>query len=308
MANVTNHQPTSKITSDHLQKVGIIIKSNSNARKSDLKKIVAMLKKFKKEVFLDVNSAPVLGVKNGHSKTELLQVCDLVLTLGGDGTLLKAAGCTAKKPTLILGVNFGNLGFLTESMPEKLEQDLKKLFEGHYYIDERFLLRINHYRNGQRINTFLALNDAVINQGAFARLIEMQVEINKQRMVTFKADGLIVSSPTGSTGHALSAGGPIVHPSLPAFILTPICPATLSVRPIVIPNDREIKITLTTQRKENQNVGLTLDGQKTIPLQYGDEIKIRQSKRKFLLIRLKGGSSYYRMLRSKLHWGEHHGD
>jgi NAD+ kinase len=136
----------------------------------------------------------------------------------------------------------------------------------------------------------------------------MDVSINQRKVITFHADGLIISSPTGSTGHSLSAGGPIVHPSLPGIILTPICPATLSIRPIVIPNDRQLKIVLNTRRRhEGENVGLTLDGQETIPLEYGDEIKIRKSSRYFNLIRLKGGN-YYKMLRDKLRWGEQFGE
>src|SRR5581483_8004954 len=145
-----------------------------------------------------------------------------------DGTLLKTASRCVTKKTLVLGVNVGTVGFLTETTPEKLHEDLQKLFKGEYTVDMRFLLRVTHYRNNEKIKTFLALNDAVINQGSFARLIEMDVEINQRKVITFKADGLIVSSPTGSTGHSLSAGGPIVYPSLPALILTPICPASIS--------------------------------------------------------------------------------
>ncbi len=296
-----------KTPHSNLHKIGLITKKNIGEHFSALKKIVDSLKKMGKDVLFDAHSGPLFN-KKGYRKIELLEKADMILTLGGDGTLLKTAACMGEKPVLILGVNFGNLGFLTESTPQNLQQDLRKIFNGKFWIDERFLLRVTHYRKGEKVNSFLALNDAVINQGAFARLIEMRVEISSQKVVTFKSDGLIVSSPTGSTGHSLSAGGPIVHPSLPALILTPICPATLSIRPIVIPNDREIKITLTTARREHQDVGLTMDGQKTIPLEYGDQIKIRKSSRPYKLVRLKDQSNYYRMLRNKLHWGEHHGE
>ncbi len=291
-----------------IQKIGIITKSNIAEKKEVLKKLVQHLQKHHKEVFFDAHCALLIGVaKTGYERAALLAMCDLVIVLGGDGTLLKTASHAVRKKTLVLGVNVGTLGFLTEITPKNLSQALEKIFHNEFTVDSRSLLRVTHYRSGKKLNTFLALNDAVINQGSFARLIEMQIEINKKRVIGFKGDGLIISSPTGSTGHSLSAGGPIVHPSLPAIVLTPICPATLSIRPIVIPNDRQIKITVTTRRQENQNVGLTLDGQTTIPLQYGDEIKIRKSARQFYLIRLKNGKNYYQMLRTKLHWGlQHH--
>ena len=237
-----------------------------------------------------------------------MQKCDMVVVMGGDGTLLKTARSVGTKTTLVMGFNFGNLGVLTESKPANIEHDLTEVLHNRYVIDERSILRVTIYRKGKKFDSFLALNDAVINQGSFARLIEMDVSINQRKVITVHADGLIISSPTGSTGHSLSAGGPIVHPSLPAIILTPICPATLSIRPIVIPNDRQLKITVTTKRQhEGENVGLTLDGQETIQLEYDDEIKIRKSSRYFNLIRLKGGN-YYKMLRDKLRWGEQFGE
>jgi NAD+ kinase len=287
-----------------VQKIGIITKSNIAERPEILKKAVKLLEKYHKEIYFDAHSAPIFKIKKGYKKSEILQQCDLVIVFGGDGTLLKVASHVGKKKILVLGVNIGNVGFLSETTPEKLAEDFEKLFKGQYVVDKRVLLRVTHYRSGKKLNTFLALNEAVINQGSFARLIELNVQLNKRRIITFKADGLIVSSPTGSTGHSLSAGGPIVHPSISALILTPICPTTLSIRPIVIPNDRQITLTLTTKRRESQDIGLTLDGQITIPLEYGDEIKIRKSSRQFYLVRLKGNRGHYHRLRSKLGWGK----
>ncbi len=288
--------------------VGIITKRNNKEHLGYIKEVIRVLKKHDKKIFYDTNTAPLFDRSEGFKKTVLLQKCDLVVVMGGDGTLLKTARRMGKKTTLVMGFNFGNLGILTESKPQNIEHDLIEVLHNRYVIDKRSILRVTIYRQGQKFNTFLALNDAVINQGSFARLIELDVSINQRKVITFHADGLIISSPTGSTGHSLSAGGPIVHPSLPAIILTPICPATLSIRPIVIPNDRQLKIALHTRRRhEGENVGLTLDGQETIKLEYGDEVKIRKSSRYFHLVRLKGGN-YYKMLRDKLRWGEQFGE
>lgn len=288
--------------------VGIITKRNNEDHVPYIKEVVRVLKKHGKKILFDTNAAPVFPGNEGFNKTILMQKCDMVVVMGGDGTLLKTARRVAKTTTLVMGFNFGNLGVLTESKPANIEHDLHEVLSNRYVIDKRSILRVTIYRKGQKFNTFLALNDAVINQGSFARLIELDVSINQRKVITFHADGLIISSPTGSTGHSLSAGGPIVHPSLPAIILSPICPATLSIRPIVIPNDRQLKIVLNTRRRnEAENVGLTLDGQETIRLEYGDEIKIRKSSRYFNLVRLKGGN-YYKMLRDKLRWGEQFGE
>lgn len=288
--------------------VGIITKRNNTPHIPHIKEVVRILKKHNKKILFDTNTSPIFEKAEGLKKTDLMQKCDLVVVMGGDGTLLKTARRVGKKTTLVMGFNFGNLGVLTESKPENLEEDLTEVLHNRYVIDKRSILRVTIYRGGKKHNTFLALNDAVLNQGTFARLIEMDVSINQRKVITFHADGLIISSPTGSTGHSLSAGGPIVHPSLPAIILSPICPATLSIRPIVIPNDRQLKIVLNTKRRnEGENIGLTLDGQETIKLEYGDEIKIRKSSRYFNLVRLKGGN-YYKMLRDKLRWGEQFGE
>ncbi len=289
--------------------VGIITKRHNKQHLPYVRDIVRILKKHQKKILFDSNTSPTFQHQKGLKKTELLQKSDLALVLGGDGTLLKTARSMGKRKTLIMGFNFGTLGVLTESQPENVEKDLLKVLHHHYMVDKRSILRVTIYRKNKKIKTFLALNDAVINQGAFARLIEMDVTINQQKIITFTADGLIVSSPTGSTGHSLSAGGPIVHPSIPGIVLTPICPATLSVRPIVIPNDRQVSITIKTHRHGQADIGLTIDGQETVYLQYEDEVKIRRSSRYFYLIRLKGaGGKYYRMLREKLHWGEQTGD
>ena len=236
-----------------------------------------------------------------------MNTCDLVIVLGGDGTILKTAGYTGRNRALVLGVNYGNLGFLTEIGPKEIEPALTKIFARNYLVDRRSILRVTHYRKKKKLNTFLALNDAVINQGLFARLIELNIHVDGGEVADFRADGLIIATPTGSTAHSLSAGGPIVYPSLDAVVLTPICPATLTMRPIVIPNNRDITIAVATQRREEQNLGLTIDGQHTIPLEYGDVVKVRKSSRSFNMVRFHG-TNYYDMLRDKLGWSKRPGN
>jgi NAD+ kinase len=289
------------------QKIGIISKRTISEQVPLLKEIFHKVKKYAKEIYLDEHADPLITGGKGMDKHEIFSKADFVLVLGGDGTILKSAHSVGKKRTPILGVNMGTVGFLAEVMPDKLEESLKQILKNDYYLDRRTLLRITAYRKGKKVDTFLAMNDAVINQGLFARLIEMKIEIDQRKVAAFKADGLILATPTGSTGHSLSAGGPIVHPSLNALVITPICPITLSLRPIVIPNDRQVKITIATQRRGSYNIGLTVDGQVTIPLEYGDELKIRKSSRQFYMIRMKS-KNYYRLLREKLGWGIHNGE
>lgn len=288
-----------------IDKVAIITKRNIIAKKEVLFKLVKYLQKKNKEILLDTNAAPlvkdILGKVEGHKKTQLLRRADITVVLGGDGTLLKTARRLGKTRSPVLGVNIGTLGFLTETTPDKMFRALDRIFENQYVIDRRFTLRVTVYRDGEKIFTTLALNDAVINQGLFARLIDLRLEVNQRKIIDFEADGIIVATPTGSTGHALSAGGPIVHPSVHSFVIVPICPSSLSVRPIIIPNDRQLKLIVQTHRVK-EHVGLTLDGQEAFDLEYGDEIKIRKSSRQFDMIRITGGN-YYKMLRQKLSWG-----
>lgn len=286
-----------------IKTVGIIAKRAVLKKVKNLDSIVRLLKRQKVELFFDENIAVKLKKKEGYTRAQLLNMCDLVVVLGGDGTILKTAGYMGKKKSLILAVNYGNVGFLSESHPKDLSKNIKKVFNGEYMVDNRALLRVTHYRNGKKLQTFLAMNDGVINQGLFARLIELDIDVEDTHMVSFKADGLIISTPTGSTAHSLSAGGPIVYPGIDALILTPICPSSLTLRPIVVPTNKDIKITVATERHEEHNLGLTVDGQTTVQLEYGDVIKTRRSSRHFSLIRFEG-SEYYKNLREKLGWGK----
>lgn len=292
-----------KVDPKGLKVVGLVGKRNIVEHKSFINKVVKYLKDKKREVIFDENTAVLFKNEMAYKKTDMLKKSDLCIVFGGDGTLLKTARRLARKKVIILGVNLGNLGFLTETTAEKLFETLDKVFAGDYHIDRRSILRITIYRDGAKLETYLALNDAVINQGAFARLINMEIEINGIQAVKFKADGLIVATPTGSTGHSLSAGGPIVHPKIDGIVVTPICPRSLSMRPIIIPDARQLTVTIDTERREEVAIiGLTLDGQDMTTLKYGDKIKFRKSKRQLFLVRT--GNRYYKMLRSKLQWGD----
>jgi len=293
-------------TKKPINKVGIITKRDIAADPKIaqfIKSLVKYLKKHKKEILLDNNACQLFKNTVGHKKEELLKNADFVITLGGDGTILKTARRITRKKIPVLGVNMGNLGFLTECKPEEVLEYLEKIFAGQYNVDKRSLLRVTIYRKGNKTATFLALNDAVINQGAFARLITMNLEVNGRKLVEFSADGMIIATPTGSTAHSLSAGGPIIHPQIEGIIINPICPSSLAMRPIVVPDSRQITVTIETQRREKGDyIGLTIDGQDVTRLEFGDKIKFRRSKRSIHLVRLK--NRYYKMLRNKLNWGE----
>lgn len=291
-------------TKNSIKRVGIITKHNIIESADYLKKLVGELKKYKREILIDEHGAPILNAAHCYDKTQMLRRADLVIVLGGDGTLLKTSRNIGTKRPLIAGVNMGHLGFLTEFTSQKFIASLPKIFDGKFCIDERFLLRVTLYRNGKKRFTTLALNDAVINQGGFARLINLHVEINQRKLADYRADGLIIATPTGSTGHALSANGPIIHPKIDGMVLVPLCPVKLGVRPIIIPNSRQLTIKLETEwRAEKKPIVLTIDGQITMNLRRDDVLRVRKSSRTFNMIRM-GGHNYYRMLRNKLDWGE----
>lgn len=290
-----------------IETVAIITKKDVHHAKHNgriIKKLFNYLKRHKKKILIDKNCADLFPKHETHTKAYLLKHADLAITLGGDGTILKTARDLPRKKVLLFPVNFGNLGFLTESTPEKMFEALDKiLLEGNFHTDRRTILRVTLYRGNKKINTYLALNDAVINQGSFARLIELSLEIDNRKMVRFKGDGLIVATPSGSTAHSLSAGGPIVHPYIECMVITPICASSLSMRPIIVPDKKQLSVHIETRRREeNPIIGLTIDGQDMTILKYGDTIKIRRSKRQVYIART--SHRYYRMLRSKLSWGE----
>ena len=231
---------------------------------------------------------------------EIAAHAEMIICLGGDGTLLRVARLVGDHEVPILGVNLGGLGFLTETTLNELDRVLEAVIRGAYKKDERGVLKAAVIRRGEKMAEFMVLNDAVINKGALARIIDIEVTIDGEHLTTFKADGLIISTPTGSTAYNLSAGGPIVYPSLHCIIITPICSHTLTNRPIVIPDDVMIRALLKTRQQE---VFLTLDGQQGFPLEFEDIVELHRAKSRIFLVK-SPYRNYYAMLKEKLNWGK----
>ncbi|HEX7174164.1 MAG TPA: NAD(+)/NADH kinase [Pyrinomonadaceae bacterium] len=230
---------------------------------------------------------------------EMAAAADLVVVLGGDGTMIAAARMLGQREVPVLGVNHGSLGYLTEYRVEELIPALESILEGRYAVERRMMLEAEVFRGEERLAAERVLNDVVISKSALARIIEIETRIGGHFVNRFRADGLIVSTPTGSTAYNLSAGGPIIYPTMGALVLTPICPHTLSNRPLVVSDDMEIELTLKTDKEE---VALTLDGQIGIPLEYEDRVTVRKSRTAFHLIQA-DTRNYFEVLRGKLRWG-----
>jgi NAD+ kinase len=224
---------------------------------------------------------------------------DLVLVLGGDGTMIAAARLMGETEVPVLGVNYGGLGYLAEFRIGELYTALESILAGNYRLDRRVMLDVELLRGEEEVTRNRVLNDVVINKSALARIIEIETYLNQQFVNSFRADGLIVSTPTGSTAYNLSAGGPVIFPSMNAVVITPICPFTLSNRPIVVPDDAVIELCLKT---EQEDVALTLDGQVGFPLKVDDRVIIRKSKTTFNLVQ-PANRNYFDVLRDKLRWG-----
>lgn len=224
---------------------------------------------------------------------------DLLITLGGDGTLLRGARLVAVHGTPVLGVNLGNLGFLTSTPPEALETHIAELFTGNYTLDVRFTLEAVVLRpDGQEGPGFLALNDAVLHKGGFARVVRIRLEVDGQEVATYSSDGIILSTPTGSTAYSLSAAGPVVVPSVECILATPICPHTLGLRPVVMPAASEIVVEALPPAEE---LMLTVDGQDGAGMHPGDRLVVRRGDATVRLVRFEG-QNFFATLRRKLNW------
>ena len=224
---------------------------------------------------------------------------DLVVVLGGDGTLLKAARLYGHQEAPILGVNLGGLGFLTEISLDELRLLFEGILQGDYQTENRMVLTARIVREGEVYPVIPFLNDVVINKGALARIIDLETSIGGQFLTSYRGDGLIVATPTGSTAYNLSAGGPILHPALKTILLTPICPFTLTNRPIILQDDAVIDIRLGTKASE---VWLTFDGQVGYPLNAGDVVRVQKAVKSIRLIKTPF-KNYFEILRTKLKWG-----
>ena len=282
-----------------MKKIGIIAK-DIPAAQAAAKKLTAWLESRGKKVFVDQETAAVIKAQ-GYDRAEIPSLVEMLIVLGGDGTLLAAARHVADAHAVvpIFGVNLGSLGFMAEVSLDELYGNLEKAIAGKLGTEDRMMLSASVIRDGRRLTRYRVLNDAVINKGALARMMELEVSVNDGHLTTFRADGLIVATPTGSTAYSLSAGGPIIHPTIHCFVVTPICPHTLSNRPIALPDNVVVTVRLTSQ---SEDVALTLDGQIGFPLAPNDVIEIKRSRFKMRLIK-HPVKNYYDILRAKLKWG-----
>jgi NAD+ kinase len=241
-----------------------------------------------------------LQVREGGGSGNIPDSADLVVVLGGDGTLISVARLVGNREVPILGVNLGSLGFLTEITLDELYPALESCLSGDYRFSERMMLRAAIERNGEEIQTHRVLNDVVINKGALARIVDLETTVSGSYLTTFKADGLIISTPTGSTGYSLAAGGPIIHPALECLVVTPICPHTLTNRPIVVDAGAVVTVTL---KSTHEDVFITLDGQVGMELKAGDVIRVQCAEHRTRLV-MSRSKDYFEVLRTKLKWGE----
>ncbi len=271
-----------------------------------MKKIIILGDKSKKKIRETIKELEPLFRKKSNlsiidisDEDELGKVsADLAFVFGGDGTILAASRKLNGRQIPLIGVHLGKFGFLAELTSREISDSLEKVFAGEYVISQRMMLTCKVIRSKQVINETLGLNDAVISRTSLSRLISIKLYINEKTVTTYSSDGLIVSTPAGSTAHSLSAGGPIVTPDMEAFIITPICPHTLSNRPLVVSGDSKIEM---EQISESKGVGLTVDGQIYFDVKVGDRIVIEKAENKLQLIDIQT-RTFYDVLREKLNW------
>jgi len=262
-------------------------------------RIVALLRSNGVEVALDDAAASHAGAARGRKLEQIVDGADLLVVLGGDGSVLAGVRAVGARSIPVLAVNLGRLGFLTAVNPDEAEAALVALLRGEHQIVERMRFEVTHIRDGRPLLRELVLNDAVITKGsALARLIELEAHVDGRLVSSYRSDGLIVATPTGSTAYNLSAGGPIVDPRVAAAVLNPICPHTLSLRPLVLPDDREILVRL----RSPEDATLTLDGQVGATLQSGDEVRVVKAREPARFVATPP-HDHFEMLRTKLGWG-----
>jgi NAD+ kinase len=283
-----------------IKSVGLVVKSDRPDAVALARKLSLRLARLRIEVLAETDIAPRLRAKP-MARDELAERADLLVVLGGDGTLLSVARLTASRETPILGVNLGGLGFLTEVTVDEAAAALDRVLAGHFQVDRRITLEcmvMRSARDSKREERFVAVNDIVLNRGPLGRMLQLEVMTNRQPFCLYRADGLIVASPTGSTAYALSAGGPILYPTLGAFVLAPICPHTLTNRPVVLPDSFEMEIRV---RASDHDATLTVDGQESSLVGPDDSIRVRRGRHTVSLVR--STHSYFEIWRDKLRWG-----
>ena len=282
-----------------IKKVGIV----ANTEKEKIAEYARSLKEWLEErgieVFIEADIAAKIGIRGGLAWDDLARRAELIAVLGGDGTMLRTARYVAKYNVPIVGINMGSFGYLTEVNLNEMHSALELILRGNYLMEKRMMLDVSIIHGKTIINAGNVLNDAVINRGNLSRIVELETTINSKYLTTYKADGLIISTPTGSTAYSLSAGGPIVYPEKDLIVLNPICPHTLTNRPIILPEDSDLRVRVWSKER---GATLTLDGQQSYRIRSGDGITIRKSRCITKLV-LSPHRSYWEILRSKLGWG-----
>lgn len=281
------------------KRIALTVKAGQAGAGPLVSRLVALIRKRGLDVALDAHAASHLGESGGKSLEQVAGVADLLLVLGGDGSVLAAVRAIGARRVAVLGVNLGHLGFLTDVSPDEAESALDATLRGDFALVERSRFEVTHSRGVAELSRELVLNDAVITKGsALARLIELEAAVDGRVIATYRSDGLIVATPTGSTAYNLSAGGPILDTNVRAAILNPICPHTLSLRPLVLPDDSEIVVRL----RSNEDATLTLDGQVGATVRTGDTVRVVKAGEPARFVSAKG-RDHFETLRTKLGWG-----
>ena len=284
------------------KRIGVALKSGQAGVEPLLRRIVAVVSNHGLELILEREAAvrlPGLDSGGGLALEKVAARSDLLIVLGGDGTVLATVRAVGERDVPILGINLGHLGFLADLAPEDVDAALAAVFSGEYGVLERSRLAVTCVNEGRDVNTDLVLNDAVITKGsALARLIELEACVDEKVIATYRSDGLILSTPTGSTAYNLSAGGPLVDPTVPAMIISPICPHTLTQRPLVLPDSLQVEVRLHSPEEAT----LTLDGQVGTSLHPGDAVRVTRSAHpaRFIIV---PEHNHFETLRKKLGWG-----
>jgi len=279
---------------------GIIAKHTDPQAESIVSDLCRWLEERGKGVVLDRETGALIGRPDSVVRSKIPELCDFLIVIGGDGTLLSAARVVGTSGKPILGVNMGSLGFMTAVTLDEIYPALERIFRNEYEFEERMMLVAHVHRLGERVANYTVLNDVVINKGALAKMIDIKVTVGDLYLSTFKADGLIISTPTGSTGYSLAAQGPMIHPTMNTILITPICPHTLTFRPLVVPDGLVVRSELLSKESD---VFLTLDGQVGFGLRQGDVVEVRKANAPLRFFR-SPFRDYFTVLRTKLKWGE----
>jgi NAD+ kinase len=283
-----------------IKNIGIFAKKSHPEVKEIISRIIAFLQSRDINVLIEKEFAPDSGEIIIIEKENIPQESDLIIVFGGDGTLLSVSRLDNVTDIPILAVNLGGLGFLTEIRVEEIEDALAKVLDSDYDIEKRMMFDVQLQRAGDgEVEKFIALNDVVVNKGALARMIDLDTYVNEKFLNSYRVDGLIISTPTGSTGYSLSAGGPIIYPSLKLIAIIPICPHTLTNRPIILEDEKEVMVSL----RSGDDVYLTMDGQVGVLMNIGDQVRVYKSEKNVTLIK-SPFRNYFEVLKEKLKWGE----